>query len=554
MRASEVMDLAFADFPFLNPSKNVKAAKRQPSASPMKSPRRKTSHKRRNVNKGPDHGNKRSITSFDGGSVGHQTGKQKRPEAHKADSIVKDPVQSVHPSPSPSSSPTLPSVAAVSRAIVEEHKQVKDTQKMPGRSYSPPWIIDGEIVGDVEEASDGAPESPAKPSEPMDQDCVIKVHGKWTAGRSASPVPRTGSTHQASNDAEPSAVDMERITGVSRFFAPPPNAKEAACVAYPQDTPAFGFSSQTVMLNIAPSKGQPPRSSFDATSDWPLAHADDVTRGASKAANVEQLVSQALFSDEEAQYHYISPARTGSAYFGSEHFVDELGSVDEIVDPVDYMNQAYDPNDDEWMSLPPQLPRDVGASQMLWQDPLDYTFLAIDLDGAESVPDLANGSQGFDYVTNHNPVHVAGHLDRCPNSYEEYCLPDETTEQVSLHDDAAACYDFTTYSGAAQMTSDFNEGAEIGYYELDDEQYLDNDANPIVCSSLPVQLSPALPHRQINTFSEGALEDKIPESDHDISINRFRQGRALLRGLEYAQDGKAAEVDADFARTHWQRK
>ncbi|KAG8895172.1 hypothetical protein FRC01_012529, partial [Tulasnella sp. 417] len=261
-------DLLFSEFAFLKPCKSGDdRKKRAPLESPAKSSRTKqrlqkkrivvqeesesgesaSSRRTSNVSPPPSPSKARpdpTRKKVIKGQEKKSATAESRCESPKSKSRSKTkPASKLQPSPpsnsSDTSGPSLPSPSKVAR-----REQGSDAQPPEGLRYlSPPWEIDGDIVGDLVPVSETGeaktrPNAPRSPSPSVDvSEKVIVVSGKW--GLTRKDTAKETREPQLGEETKASGVTIAKNKSTkgtrSRFF-PASRAQEQSCTELVEST------------------------------------------------------------------------------------------------------------------------------------------------------------------------------------------------------------------------------------------------------------------------------------------------------------------------------
>ncbi|KAG9003351.1 hypothetical protein FRB94_003174 [Tulasnella sp. JGI-2019a] len=599
----------------VKPKVKPKSKKRSLSASPAKSAKRRASHKRMLV-QGRADSNTSSIASesderdvlkkreVDDKSkerhrkVGDAT-QQQTPIMTKASKPKSQKQRSRSTDSSLTSTSSLPSASAfcsterVARGRNDEKN--RDSHATGPRYLSPPWIIDGEVIGDVvdegvkteREVADAREVSP----EMTRPDPVLDLRGRWGLGGVRDPLEHIVAPSNAGEEidhrgnhtpTEPNLdagiKDNQQIPSHrSRFFHFDHTTTKSP---EPEGTATLSIKS-TLHATHSVDVGEKERVSRYSTQS-PLMPNHQTHRAADK----QQLVYKPIFSTAclspapsrsasplaalghrpsaaiaSSLLHY--PFAIGLAAHASTNLRSEVLAAMSEYDPFDYAEAdgleeqllaEHDAEDDaslmdtrRFFSSNPR--RQEEYHRPSDQDMEEFGEVEFDDGGFLLVDECFNEEAGF---TNNqrNSFHLGkNHTHRALPHYAR----DEIIAMDSYHDT-----DGRDYSGNfLEVHPDDNNGYMV---EEDEEDLYDPEMEGFQDADDSMELYHSVGAGGRRTVSPAAagidgMEERgeCEESDRLDDTRRFAEGRALLLGLETVHDGRAAEVNATFAHRLWRK-
>ncbi|KIO33974.1 hypothetical protein M407DRAFT_227160 [Tulasnella calospora MUT 4182] len=622
-------DLLFSEFAFLKPSKSGDdRKKRVPLVSPAKSSRTKQRRQKKRIVVQEESESGQSVSSQNNSVISPsrshskartdptrkkaRKGTAQEPNAAQCDS-PKNKTASASKSrpvaPSDSSDASGPSLP--SRSNVAHQKQDADVQPPEGLRYlSPPWEVDGSLVGDLVPISEKdaaktlqtAPKSPS-PSVGVSEKVVL-VSGKWgLVGSGVAKETRTPQVVEETREAT-AAKESKSTNGTrSRFFPashdqdqicsqlvespsdavlPPPH--QGACQRSPKASSLCAGKPQHIRSKLMLWHDETQQAYFDVLSDSVKTHAQHMYDGPyptdhrdhppttvphqenyfsefehfsvlSRVASPDIDPAEDFIPDE-----YIIPTVPGfeqGLTYGEEYPMESYFialSDREGFYPIeqDGLQQPLAKRSTPRLWVPQGLSAEgLGASRYV----ASSTSVAYNHDDLEytnfELDDTDRFEEGYYDEENHYEGHYQYALDEGEYDYPDHAHSPDNGHGYSQFDQVPMEDAEDQFSaGRPTMLDDFaclNDSIEY--------HYANQWASRIPQGQDPRHIPSPNAQNEIEEESEidanGRSQSAFSSSEKLVS--NFKHGRALLLGIQQVHGGGTAEVDAEFARQLWRR-
>ncbi|KAG8885148.1 hypothetical protein FRB97_001966 [Tulasnella sp. 331] len=605
-------DFVFSELTSRQPPSKAKTKKRSPSASPAKSALRRGSHKRRLVRKVVHYDESSSVSEVDEvtapeknkiesskrASHDREEDRSARPRGEKTKKLATTAhltaraTKSKRPKRrSRSADDSLTSASSLASATSicfsdcpnqgKTRQESADPMHNRTRYLSPPWVIDGEVIGDVVEESDQKQQDTLRDANPLpltpNPDVVLDLRSSWKLGEArAIPEPAIGSSQEvqgegitedghSSRGRNPAGDGAEHFVPCqrSRFFSfsPAVNSPErGARSAAIEQTPHTACCDSPIndgMVNVARKEERMSTPLFPPAQDHNNGPRVKRQHEHAKATKLPDICPRPITPFSDTSQHVPPPqplptsdhiqmpffqypfAVSSSLHASINISSSALHSMQES-DPFAY-NEAMD----------------TDLQGLHKYTAIDETSLAEELDGANLddggfllVNDLE--SDEADYTdqrgyTRHRDAQLAHHgFQRFPGNE---CLVEDDYEDM----DNPGIGEYGTnppyeYPGSCDP---LGPEEEEDYYP-ETERFLDADDSMELYESIGVG-GCSTPTPEAAEPRDNGIAEEGTEAEELDTAHRFTEGRALLLGLEAVQDGNAAQVSATFAHWLWRK-
>ena len=410
----------------------------------------------------------------------------------------------------------------------------------PSRRYwSPPWEVDGELVGDSRPPSEAQVVEDPQVEVTTEQEVILGVQGKWqvegrssTAQNADEKVPKLPVSGQKTSRFFPTSSELPAVN--HRDHSNQMIHTESATASLPIPLPKVQFTSHEQPRSLPLPAGEPANRTPSPIHILTSTLTEEMIPSIVSSGDEELSsfyhkppVDQAQLEDVTASYPQFPVSEHRNDWFYEDG---QAATYQTIGDqpPGSFFQEAFQEPEDPFKEFFELVsPSELGDESIEWQDIYRPTV-------NEDNYRFADGGNVYmddeDFITENyaylpHEGQVGGELyEREVNYDREY--------------DATSYYEFT----------------EERHHEIADmAHYSDALYNEQISREIGQQVSR-------NSFSsdlsdEGLEADAKSEGDEeDLLTNRFRQGRALLWGVQFPEIVSADDITGEhFEREHWAR-